>query len=424
MPSPRLRVPPRGSPRSSELLDALRRDPRSDAPRGARHAVPAPGAQPRHALRGRRRAQRRPLPGRERRPDGRAGSLRPLAGRPVRRLRRAHDPRRAAPPLPRPRVDPAGSARPAGAHPRRRGDDHEARQRPRALADRRARSPRSSSSARTRCSRRWRPATHAARCRSTSRPAGDEVGDASIGERVGGEDPGFELVEERSAISAGARVLSDLEREVLRLRFVEDLTQSKIAERVGYSQMHVSRILRRALERVRAASERDAFVARLSRRARRGSRSPACSASAVALDAHRVGETLQRGVDLGYPHPLEQPVARAVDERPHAHGDRRRRPRPPPRSRSPSGKWLRGLRRDGVAQAAPRRRAGRPRSSPRTAKIEMTRESTGPTSSPAGIDIAAQIVRRRPRRRGAAGRRSRSAGPCASSPRCRGRARR
>jgi RNA polymerase sigma-B factor len=84
--------------------------------------------------------------------------------------------------------------------------------------------------------------------------AGDDAGDAAIGDRVGVADPGFELVEARSAISAGMRVLSELEREVLRLRFVEDLTQSKIAEQVGYSQMHVSRILRRALERLREAS--------------------------------------------------------------------------------------------------------------------------------------------------------------------------
>ena len=92
---------------------------------------------------------------------------------------------------------------------------------------------------------------------SLDQPAGgDDSGDAAIGDRVGGADPGFELVEARSAISAGMRVLSDLEREVLRLRFVEDLTQSKIADQVGYSQMHVSRILRRALERLREASAR------------------------------------------------------------------------------------------------------------------------------------------------------------------------
>lgn len=101
-------------------------------------------------------------------------------------------------------------------------------------------------------------ASDARRTMSLDQPAaGDDFGDASIGDRVGDDDPGFELVEQRSAISAGARVLSDLEREVLRLRFVEDLTQTKIAERVGYSQMHVSRILRRALDRVRTAAGRD-----------------------------------------------------------------------------------------------------------------------------------------------------------------------
>ena len=78
--------------------------------------------------------------------------------------------------------------------------------------------------------------------------AGTEPGDeAPTSERIGDEDPGFELVEDRVAIDAGSDVLDEHEREVLRLRFVEDLTQSKIAERVGHSQMHVSRILRRAL---------------------------------------------------------------------------------------------------------------------------------------------------------------------------------
>jgi RNA polymerase sigma-B factor len=49
--------------------------------------------------------------------------------------------------------------------------------------------------------------------------------------------------------------LDDREREVLRLRFVEDLPQAKIAARIGCSQMHVSRLLRNTLEQLRAASE-------------------------------------------------------------------------------------------------------------------------------------------------------------------------
>ena len=89
-------------------------------------------------------------------------------------------------------------------------------------------------------------------------PAADAGDQAPIGERIGGDDPGYELVEDREAIEASAGILDETEREILRLRFEEDMTQSKIAEQVGYSQMHVSRILRRALGKLReAASEPD-----------------------------------------------------------------------------------------------------------------------------------------------------------------------
>lgn len=96
-------------------------------------------------------------------------------------------------------------------------------------------------------------ATVARRTVSLDQPsAGAEPGEeAPMAERIGDHDPGFELVEDRGAIDASADVLDETEREVLRLRFAEDLTQSKIAEQVGYSQMHVSRILRRALGKLR-----------------------------------------------------------------------------------------------------------------------------------------------------------------------------
>jgi RNA polymerase sigma-B factor len=99
-------------------------------------------------------------------------------------------------------------------------------------------------------------ASGARRMVSLDRPtAGAEVGDeAPMAERIGSDDPGFELVDDRAALDAGAQVLDETEREVLRLRFAEDLTQSKIADRVGYSQMHVSRILRRALRKLRDAA--------------------------------------------------------------------------------------------------------------------------------------------------------------------------
>jgi RNA polymerase sigma-B factor len=85
---------------------------------------------------------------------------------------------------------------------------------------------------------------------------GDDGGEVSIPEWIGDVDGGYELVEDRLAVEAVLPGLDDREREVLRLRFVEDLSQSKIAARIGCSQMHVSRLLRSTLERLRqAASE-------------------------------------------------------------------------------------------------------------------------------------------------------------------------
>src|SRR5207248_6798573 len=81
----------------------------------------------------------------------------------------------------------------------------------------------------------------------------DESDETSIVERIGEEDARFEVVEERTTIQDRLSVLSERERLVLRLRFVDDMTQSQIAERIGFSQMHVSRILRRALQRLREA---------------------------------------------------------------------------------------------------------------------------------------------------------------------------
>ena len=73
--------------------------------------------------------------------------------------------------------------------------------------------------------------------------------------RFGYEEPGFELVDSRDAVSKSLGCLSDREHQVLHMRFFEDLTQSEIAERIGVSQMHVCRILRRALDRSRQVAE-------------------------------------------------------------------------------------------------------------------------------------------------------------------------
>ncbi|HEX5982908.1 MAG TPA: SigB/SigF/SigG family RNA polymerase sigma factor [Solirubrobacterales bacterium] len=96
-------------------------------------------------------------------------------------------------------------------------------------------------------------ANHNRRPLSLDRPVGGEESEESpAAEWVGDEDSGYELVEDKLALEGALPHLDERERLVLQLRFVEDLTQSQIAERIGHSQMHVSRILRRTLERIRA----------------------------------------------------------------------------------------------------------------------------------------------------------------------------
>ena len=95
-------------------------------------------------------------------------------------------------------------------------------------------------------------ANHNRRPLSLDRPPGSEDSEeSSPTEWIGEEDQAFDLVEGRIALDAALPHLDDRERLVLRLRFAEDMTQSQIAERIGHSQMHVSRILRRALARIR-----------------------------------------------------------------------------------------------------------------------------------------------------------------------------
>jgi len=68
---------------------------------------------------------------------------------------------------------------------------------------------------------------------------------------LGTEEERYELVEYGAAIAPTLKALTPRERLILHLRFVEDLTQSEIADRIGVSQMHVSRLIRRSLARLR-----------------------------------------------------------------------------------------------------------------------------------------------------------------------------
>jgi RNA polymerase sigma-B factor len=85
--------------------------------------------------------------------------------------------------------------------------------------------------------------------RSSDEDSGDSLADA-----FGDEESGFGLAEDRATLERLMAAITPREREVLRLRFVEDLTQAEIGARIGVSQMQVSRLIRQSLARLRTAA--------------------------------------------------------------------------------------------------------------------------------------------------------------------------
>ena len=90
----------------------------------------------------------------------------------------------------------------------------------------------------------------------------DEDGDLDPLESLGTEEHQYEVSEDRAVLAPGFRVLDERERTILHLRFFEGLTQSQIAQQVGISQMHVSRLIRRSLEKIREEIASDETGAR------------------------------------------------------------------------------------------------------------------------------------------------------------------
>ena len=87
-----------------------------------------------------------------------------------------------------------------------------------------------------------------------SGPDGADDGDGrSLGERLGSDDRAFDHADDRDLLERSLSVLGARERQIVLLRYVDELTQREIAERVGVSQMHVSRLLRRSIDDMRAA---------------------------------------------------------------------------------------------------------------------------------------------------------------------------
>jgi RNA polymerase sigma-B factor len=79
----------------------------------------------------------------------------------------------------------------------------------------------------------------------------DEDGELDPLESLGSIEHEYEVSEDRAVLAPGFKVLDERERKILHLRFFSGLTQSQIAEEIGISQMHVSRLIRRSLEKIR-----------------------------------------------------------------------------------------------------------------------------------------------------------------------------
>jgi RNA polymerase sigma-B factor len=96
--------------------------------------------------------------------------------------------------------------------------------------------------------------SHAYTSRSLS-ALSDEESDLDPLQWLGADEPAYETAEDRHLLATGLAALDDRERRIVHLRFYDGLTQSQIAREVGISQMHVSRLLRRALEKMREELE-------------------------------------------------------------------------------------------------------------------------------------------------------------------------
>jgi RNA polymerase sigma-B factor len=92
---------------------------------------------------------------------------------------------------------------------------------------------------------------------SFSRPTrgADDGDEQTLGDRLGAEDHALSGAEDTVMIEGLMAHLDERERTILRLRFHEDLTQSEIGQQIGISQMHVSRLLRQALTRLRILAQ-------------------------------------------------------------------------------------------------------------------------------------------------------------------------
>jgi RNA polymerase sigma-B factor len=86
---------------------------------------------------------------------------------------------------------------------------------------------------------------------SLATPAGhDDEGDATLADTLGSDEEGYRAAEARALLAPAVKHLPEREQRILRMRFVDDMTQSEIADEIGVSQMQISRLLRQSLDKL------------------------------------------------------------------------------------------------------------------------------------------------------------------------------
>jgi RNA polymerase sigma-B factor len=82
-------------------------------------------------------------------------------------------------------------------------------------------------------------------------PLGGDETAATLAQTLGSTDPAYAIIDDRDIVHDALASLDDRAARVVRLRYLEDMSQPEIAERIGVSQSYVSRILRTSLESLR-----------------------------------------------------------------------------------------------------------------------------------------------------------------------------
>ena len=89
--------------------------------------------------------------------------------------------------------------------------------------------------------------------------AGSDGGEVTALDVLGSEDKGFEQVDQRLLLESALHVLNEREKQIIQWTFLENKSQREVGEALGISQMHVSRIQKKAIEKLRKVLARHSY---------------------------------------------------------------------------------------------------------------------------------------------------------------------